>query len=129
MRILGTIVLLASLLMTSCYDEEINPRKVNLTVDIECIHEAVGYDSTTHTYLCSGTLGGFTGECTIVVFEEYYGEHRCEIQVAGDKTPFEFTMQGTLSNNHNNVPVTFKVGVLDKYGNTLCKTATVADKR
>lgn len=129
MRLFTLAITFAALLFTGCYKDEINPRKVNLSVAVECIYEEVGDTTTAHTYLCKGTLSGFSGKCSVAVEEQNLTEHRCDLQVSGDKTPFEFTFKSSCDSSLNAEPVTFNVVVYDQYSNTLCQTTTVAIKR
>lgn len=129
MRLLTLAITFTALLFTGCYKDEINPRKVNLSVSVECIYEEAGDNATTHTYLCKGTLSGFSGKCSVAVEEQNLTEHRCDLQVSGDKTPFEFTFKSSYDNSLGAEPVTFNIVVYDRYSNILCQTTTVAIKR
>ena len=84
------------------------------------------HEFDTHTYLCSGNIGGFRGDCYIRVMHDNFIVHNNHhLTLSGETMPFEFTFApewGDLDRENLN----FIVEVLDYEGNTLCKTTVVA---
>lgn len=125
--------------MTSCDKDwnDINPRKVNLTdVTLECISEEEGAQDPTsgreythHTYMCTGSLSGFTGNCRIVIREPIMGE--CggsgKLIVSGKKTDFAFTF--TNRGEHtDHTHFNYIIQVVDEFDYVLCQTNIIASK-
>lgn len=133
------IFCLAALVFIACDKEwnDINPRRVNLSdVTLECISEVAGVHDTIsgleythHTYMCTGTLSGFTGNCHIVIREPIMGE--CggsgELIVSGNKTDFAFTF--TNRGDHTDFDYfNYTIQVVDEYDYVLCQTNIIASK-
>lgn len=129
--------LMATVLFVACdVDLEVNTKNVKLTdITIECINETTISNNTSsnepftkHTYLCKGLVGGFTGDCYIVVMHDNFIVHNNHhLTIAGETIPFEFTFApewGYLDQPNNN----FIVMVCDTKGDTLCKTTVVVTK-
>mgnify|MGYP003288487056 FL=1 len=112
------LVVAIAVLQCSCYEEDIMRRRVNIDVDIKCINEKVDGDYTWHTYLCSGTLSGFKGECKVVIMKNHtiVLHDDTYLWVSGKNQQFSFTfVSKTLTDSLQ--PETFIVEV--------CNTANV----
>ena len=117
--------------------DDINPRKVNLTnVMLECISEVDGANDPTsgreythHTYMCTGSLSGFTGSCYIVIREPLMG--KCggsgELIVSGNKTDFAFTFTNKGEHTDHDY-FNYTIQVVDMSDNVLCQTNIIASK-
>lgn len=103
------IIGLCALTLTACEKESIDLSLVSAEVELECIAEEYDtpkYDKTSHTILCTGKVGGFTGLALIEVsgVDGLFGEQ--EIVVAGSETSFSFTFK-----YYDGTPQTFTVAI------------------
>lgn len=133
------IYCLVALVFIACDKEwnDINPRKVNLSdVTLECINEVEGVQDPTsgreytkHTYMCTGSLSGFTGSCHIVIREPIMG--KCgssgELIVSGNKTDFAFTFTNRGDHTDHDY-FNYTIQVVDEYDYVLCQTNIIASK-
>ena len=125
---------LVALAFVACdVDVELGNKSAKLTdITIECIKETPTSNNTsdpefnTHTYLCSGNIGGFRGDCYFRVMHDNFIVHNDHhLTLSGETMPFEFTFApewGYLDRENLN----FIVEVFDDEGDTLCKTTVVA---
>lgn len=128
------IFALVALAFVACdVDVELGNKSAKLAdITIECIKETPTSNNTsdhefdTHTYLCSGNIGGFRGDCYIRVMHDNFIVHNDHhLTLSGETMPFEFTFApewGYLDRENLN----FIVEVFDDEGDTLCKTTVVA---
>jgi len=115
-------LLLASLVAICSCDKEnssdkenskIDPSLVNVEIELSCIDEEPDGIYTDHTILCTGNIGGFTGEATVRIgtsSSPYFSTSK-SVSVAGESTSFSFTFQGRAYSDYNNKPITFDVEV------------------
>lgn len=131
------MAMVAAGVMASCeLDVDVNSKDVVLSdITIECIDETTISNNTSgnmpftkHTYLCRGSISGYSGACYIRVLHNSFIVHNNhELTIAGNSMPFEFTFAPEweyLDNPYN----TFTVELYDNSSNLLCKTTIVATK-
>lgn len=108
------IIGLCALTLTACEKESIDLSLVSAEVELECIAEEYNTpfsSDTSHTFLCSGKVGGFTGLALIEVrgVDGLFGEQ--EIVVAGSETSFSFTFTDSCDEDYDGTPQTFTVTI------------------
>ena len=117
-RLLFIIIGLCALTLTACEVEtqkSIDLSLVSAEVELECIAEEYNTPlswKTSHTFLCSGKVGGFTGLALIVVWGvngKIQGQQ--EIVVAGSETSFSFTFTNSCDEDYDGTPQTFTVEI------------------
>ena len=112
------LVLASIVAVCSCDKDKIDSSSVNVEIELSCIdEEPVSYDydeeKTMHTILCTGKIGGFTGDADIVIKTDdnlIFG--RNIIFVAGGSTSFSFTFTANVDSEYNNKPITLYVSVI-----------------
>lgn len=132
-RLLFCIVALA---FVACeFDFSINGEsEATLTdITIECIKEETISNNTSanqpftkHTYLCTGCVGDYSGDCSIrIMHDNFILVDRHDLTVAGNKMQFQlqFAPEWGYLDRENN---TFIVILRDDKDNTICKTTVVA---
>ena len=112
-RLLTLCFAIMSLVLISCEKENVNDIDPS-QVAFEVATEKLGKSSQHYGYyeiLCSGSLGGFTGEATVRV--KGYGSKK--VNVTGAKTPYSFIFLRDISSWGTNRPTyTIEVIVDDK---------------
>ncbi|MBR4843316.1 MAG: hypothetical protein IKV06_00200 [Alistipes sp.] len=104
-------------------------------ITIECIDETTISNNTSanqpftrHTYLCSGNIVGYSGECNIrVMHDNFILVDRLDLIAAGDTLPFQLKFAPEweyLDRLYN----TFTVILRDDHDNEICKTTVVVTK-
>lgn len=111
-------LLLASIVAVCSCDKEnskIDPSLVNVEIELTCIDEepAYAYGKTKHTILCTGKIGGFTGEASIGIGSSspWTGTNTKTVSVAGENTSFSYTFHVTEYDDYTNKPITFDITV------------------
>lgn len=124
-------LLLASIVaICSCNKEnsKIDLSLVNVEIELSCIDEEPNSSSsTTHTILCTGKIGGFTGDAKIEISSgsPYYLSAYNRVSVAGESTSFSFTFTEAVSDEYNNKPITCDVEVIGPNNETIFKSSVV----
>lgn len=106
-------VVLAMVAFSSCTKEnsKIDPSQVNVEIELSCIDEEPAYGGKTkHTILCTGKIGGFTGEARIKIESALMTETKT-VSVAGENTSFSYTFHVWEADVYTNKPRTFDVTV------------------
>lgn len=111
-------LLLASIVaICSCNKEnskensKIDPSLVNVEIELSCIDEEPVYGGKTeHTILCTGKIGGFTGEARINIGSGYSWTTKT-VSVAGENTSFSYTFHVWEADVYTNKPRTFDITV------------------
>lgn len=107
-------VVLAMVAFSSCTKEnsKIDPSQVNVEVELSCIDEEPAYSGKTkHTILCTGKIGGFTGEARIKIESGSLVTETKTVSVAGENTSFSYTFYVWESDVYTNKPRTFDITV------------------
>ena len=107
-------VVLAMVAFSSCTKENstIDPSLVNVEVELSCIDEEPAYGGKTkHTILCTGKIGGFTGEARIKIESGSLVIETKTVSVAGENTSFSYTFYVWESDVYTNKPRTFDITV------------------
>lgn len=110
-------LLLASIVAVCSCDKEnskIDPSLVNVEIELSCIDEEPAYGGETkHTILCTGKIGGFTGEARIGIGSSspWTGTNTKTVSVAGENTSFSYTFHVTEDDDYTNKPITFDITV------------------
>lgn len=119
--------------LASC-ENEFDIDEITLShLTIECIVDEVTVSTLTgneyikHTYLCSGFIEDYTGECHVEIWgnenDELFDD--CKIKAAGDNTSFAFSF--TTKDEYLDSPNwNFIVKVCDNNGKVLCQTMIAA---
>lgn len=119
--------------LTSC-ENECNDGRIELShLTIECLVDEVSISPSTgeeyieHTYLCSGYIEDYTGECQIEIWgnENDLLSDECKIKAAGDNTSFAFSFT-TKQIYLDQLNYNFIVKVCNSNGETLCRTMVAA---
>ncbi len=109
------IIGLCALTLTACEKESIDLSLVSAEVELECIAEEYNTpksSETSHTFLCSGKVGGFTGLALIEVLGvngSIRGDQK--IVVAGSETSFSFMFTDYCDEDYDGTPQTFTVTI------------------
>lgn len=107
-------VVLAMVAFSSCTKEnsKIDPSQVNVEIELSCIDEEPAYGGKTrHTILCTGKIGGFTGEARIKIESGPLMTETKTVSVAGENTSFSYTFYVWEADVYTNKPRTFDVTV------------------
>ena len=107
-------VVLAMVAFSSCTKEnsKIDPSQVNVEIGLSCIDEEPEYGGTTkHTILCTGKIGGFTGEARIKIEIGPLMTETKTVSVAGENTSFSYTFHVWEADVYTNKPRTFDITV------------------
>lgn len=107
-------VVLAMVAFSSCTKEnsKIDPSQVNVEIELSCIDEEPAYGGKTkHTILCTGKIGGFTGEARINIGGGSSGTNTKTVSVAGENTSFSYTFHVWEADVYTNKPRTFDITV------------------
>lgn len=114
-------------------DLDVNTKDATLTdMIIKCINETTISNNTSsnkpftkHTYLCTGKVGDYNGNCSIrIMHDNFILVDNHELTASGSQLPFQIIFApewGYLDNRNNE----FIVMLLDDKGDTLCKTTVV----
>lgn len=121
-------LLLASIVaICSCNKEnsKIDPSQVNVEIELSCIDEEPAYGGKTkHTILCTGKIGGFTGEARINIGSGYSWTTKT-VSVAGENTSFSYTFHFTKDDVYTNKPITFDITVSGPQSQELFRSSVV----
>lgn len=107
-------VVLAMVAFSSCTKEnsKIDPSQVNVEIELSCIDEEPAYGGKTrHTILCTGKIGGFTGEARIKIEIGPMMTETKTVSVAGENTSFSYTFLVWEDDVYTNKPRTFDITV------------------
>lgn len=107
-------VVLAMVAFSSCTKEnsKIDPSQVNVEIELSCIDEEPAYGGKTrHTILCTGKIGGFTGEARIKIEIGPMMTETKTVSVAGENTSFSYTFHVWEADVYTNKPRTFDITV------------------
>lgn len=107
-------VVLAMVAFSSCTKEnsKIDPSQVNVEIELSCIDEEPAYGGKTrHTILCTGKIGGFTGEARIKIESGPLMTETKTVSVAGENTSFSYTFHVWEADVYTNKPRTFDITV------------------
>lgn len=107
-------VVLAMVAFSSCTKEnsKIDPSQVNVEIELSCIDEEPAYGGKTkHTILCTGKIGGFTGEARIKIESGPLMTETKTVSVAGENTSFSYTFHVWEADIYTNKPRTFDITV------------------
>lgn len=107
-------VVLAMVAFSSCTKEnsKIDPSQVNVEIELSCIDEEPAYGGNTkHTILCTGKIGGFTGEARIKIESVPLMTETKTVSVAGENTSFSYTFHVWEADVYTNKPRTFDITV------------------
>lgn len=108
-------LLLASIIaICSCNKEnsKIDPSLVNVEIELSCIDEEPAYvGKTKHTILCTGKIGGFTGEARMKIESGPLMTGTKTVSVAGENTSFSYTFHVWEADVYTNKPRTFDITV------------------
>lgn len=108
-------LLLASIVAICSCDKEnykIDPSLVNVEIELSCIDEEPVYGGKTkHTILCTGKIGGFTGEARIKIESGPLMTETKTVSVAGENTSFSYTFHVWEADVYTNKPRTFDITV------------------
>lgn len=122
-------LLLASIIAScSCNKEnsKIDPSLVNVEIELSCIDEEPAYvGKTKHTILCTGKIGGFTGEARINIGSGSSGTNTKTVSVAGENTSFSYTFHVWEDNVYTNKPITFDITVSGPHYQELFRSSVV----
>ena len=133
------IFCLLALTFAACeFDFSVGGSNTNATlsnITIECIDETTISNNTSanqpftkHTYLCTGNIVGYNGECNIrVMHDNFILVDRLDLIAAGDTLPFQLKFAPEweyLDRLYN----TFIVILRDNKDNEICKTTVVVTK-
>lgn len=133
-KIINSLVALTAIFTLASCEVEYNFNKITLShLTIECIAEEATVSTLTgneyieHTYLCSGFIEDYTGECQVEIWgnvdDEIFAD--CKIKAAGDNTSFAFSF--TTKKEYLDRPSwNFIVKVCDNNGKVLCQTMQAA---
>lgn len=105
-------VVLAMVAFSSCTKENSKIDQVNVEIELSCIDEEPAYGGKTkHTILCTGKIGGFTGEARIKIESGPLMTGTKTVSVAGENTSFSYTFHVWGADVYTNKPRTFDVTV------------------
>lgn len=125
--------------MSSCCKEShyIIPREVKLkNVTLECVNEVdgvkdptSGLEYTQHSFLCTGSLSGSTGNYHIEISDPLWG--RCgdsgKLIVGGNKIDFAFTFTNRGAHADSDY-FNYIIKVVDEHDNVLIENTIMASK-